>query len=128
MRLYIGSNAVAYATNFALSLSAEVLETVHKDNAGAGWTSGKSGQKSGTVTIDGFYNEDGANNTPSESFDNFAAGTELTCVIDTTATGDTTYNFTGFFSSFDINADVADSATWSGTLTIVGQVTTALNP
>lgn len=127
LRFYASGVAIAYATNCTFSLSRELRETLHKDNPGAGWREIEVGRGQGTVTVEALYNEDGTTNKPITLFDALSAKTSLTCILDTTASGDSRYEFTAFCTQFEINAPVEENASYSATFEIDGAPTRVVN-
>jgi|SRR6056297_624092 len=126
LRMYIGSTPIAYATSCTLSFSRELRETIHKDNPGSGWAESEPGQKSGTLTVEALYNEDGTTNnyeTPRTLFDALDDGTELSCTVETGIDGDNIYTFSAFCTEYEVTASVEENATYSASFTITGAVT-----
>ncbi len=123
LRIYVGGEAIGYATSATLSLSSETLETIHKDNAGGGWISNSIGQKSGTVNFEGFVNSDSAAQKPDELFTLFNNKTLVGCAFKTAVSGDARYDFSGYITSLEQTAAVNENSTFSGTITISGAVT-----
>ena len=123
-RLYLDGNAVAYATSFTLSLSRNVNELIHKDNPGDGWREINTDNttKSGTVTIEALYAEDGSNNKPIDLFGHFDQATLLTFSAKTDTSGDSSYDGSGYITSLDFNGPVNETATFSATLEVTGQI------
>jgi hypothetical protein len=125
LRLYIGGNAVAYATSSTLDLTTALRETIHKDNPGSGDREVEPGQKSGTCSFEALYSEDGDNNDFAELFDAWKDRTKLTCMISTEVAGDTKYTFEAYLTSLSSTGPVEENATFSGTLEITGSITKA---
>lgn len=123
LRLYLGGNAIAYATSCTLDVSRELRETIHKDNPGSGWREVEVGQKSGTMTVEALYNTDGTNNSPDVLFDALDNGTSLTAMLSTEVSGDSKYSFSCFATSFSSSAPVEENATFSVTFEIDGAIT-----
>jgi len=127
LRLYVGSTPIAYATSCTLSFSRELRETIHKDQPRL-WRGQKvnRGQKSGTLTVEALYNEDGTSNnyeTPRTLFDALDDGTELSCTVETGVSGDNIYTFSAFCTEYEVTAAVEENATYSASFTITGAVT-----
>lgn len=126
-RIWISGEAVGYSTACTLSMSAELLETIHKDNPGAGWRTFKIGQKSATITVDAFYNTD-ANTAYSDRKDPDDLGTLF---INETAfewqfraaSGDDMYSGSGYVTEMSISSNVEESATYSITVEVDGAIT-----
>ncbi len=124
LRLYAAGKAIGYATSCTLDLSAETLETLHKDSPGGGWAEVTIGNKSGSVSFEGFVNEDSTAQKPVNLFALFDGETLIGCAFKTAISGDTRYDFSGYITALSETAAVEENATFSGTLTISGAVTT----
>lgn len=127
LRIYIGGNAVAYATNCTLTGSRELRETLHKDNPGAGFREIEVGRGQYTVTVEALYAEDGANNNPHTLMAAFRAKTSLSCALDTTVSDDTRYTFTAFCTQIEINGPVEENSSFNVTLEVDGDITPVVN-
>lgn len=125
LRAYSGGNVVAYATSCTLDLTRETRETIHKDNPGGGWAEAEVAGKSGTLTVEALFNEDGANNSPDVLFAALDNGTLLTMLVSTEVAGDTRYTFQAYCTGWSLNAAVEENATFSATFNITGAVTKA---
>lgn len=121
LRLYVDGAAVAYATTCTATFGAEVITTVHKDSPGGGWPSGVVGNRSGSVTSEGLFNEDGAANTPWSLLDKLKAGTAVTWSFTTDAVGDKQVAGSGILTSLSANAAVNEIATFSVEITVIGE-------
>jgi len=126
LRVYVGGSAVAYATSGSFSLSSELRQTVHKDNPGNAWSQGVPSTKSGTISVSAFYSEDGAANTYKTFFDALVAETSLTVTWTTDVAGDNLYTASCYVTDLQAEAPVNENATFSATLTVDGQPTTAV--
>lgn len=126
LRAYIGSTPVGYATSATLSVSRDLRETIHKDNPGSGWAESEVAQKSGTLTVEALYNEDGTTNdytTPRTLFDALDDGTALSFTFETGVSGDNIYTFSAYCTSFEVTAAVEENATYSCEFTVTGAIT-----
>lgn len=124
LRVYVGGNAVAYATTFTLSMSKTVNELIHKDNPGTGWREidVANTTKTASITVEALYAEDGANNAPVDLFGLFNADTLVTVSAKTSVTGDTSYDGSGYVTALDFTGAVNETATFSATIEITGQL------
>jgi len=122
LRLYIGGNPVAYAVTCSLSMTRNFLETIHKDNPGSGWAESTPGSASATLTTDGLFNEDGANNAPADLFAAFSAKTQVAWMFSNENAGDTRYYGNGYISNLEYSATVEENSTYSVTINVTGQV------
>ena len=125
-RIWVSGEAIGYSTSCSLSMSAELRETIHKDNPGSGWRTFKIGQKQATITVDAFYNTD-ANSAYSNRKD---PDDIATLFINETqfewqfraASGDDMYSGSGYITEMSIESPVEDSATYSLTIEVDGAV------
>lgn len=128
-RIWVSGEAIGYSTSCSLSMSAELRETIHKDNPGSGWRTFSVGQKSASITVDAFYNTD-ANSayTDRKDPDDIAA-----LFINETpfqwqfraASGDDMYSGSGYVTEMSIDSPVEDNATYSLTIEVNGAVAIA---
>lgn len=123
LRLYVGGLSIGYATTCTASFSMEVINTIHKDSPGSGWQTNTGGQKSGTVSFEGFVNEDSSGKKPIDLFTLLDDKTEVGCAFKTGTSGDTRLDFSALVTSVEITAPVEENSTFSGTLTVTGAVT-----
>jgi hypothetical protein len=121
LRLFVGGAAVAYATTCTANFTAEIITTVHKDSPGGGWPSGTVGNRSGSVTSEALFNEDGAANTGWDLMTDLKNGTEVTWAFTTAADGDKQMVGTGFVASISMNAAVNENATFTVEITVTGE-------
>jgi len=125
-RIWVSGEAIGYSTSCSLSMSAELRETIHKDNPGSGWRTFKIGQKQATITVDAFYNTD-ANSAYSNRKD---PDDIATLFINETqfewqfraASGDDMYSGSGYITEMSIESPVEDNATYSLTIEVDGAV------
>jgi len=78
--------------------------------------------KSGTITVEALYAEDGANNKPVDLFGYFDNATLVTVSAKTSDTGDTSFDGSAYITSLDFNGPVNETATFSATLEVTGQI------
>lgn len=116
---------MAYAVTCQFSGSRNVLETIHKDNPGSGDREITMGQASYTLTTDGLFNEDGANNAPADLVALFKNKTQVAWMFSNENAGDTRYSGNGYVSAFDFGATVEENSTYSVTIEVTGSVTVA---
>lgn len=125
-RIWVSGEAIGYSTSCSLSMSAELRETIHKDNPSGGWRTFSIGQKQASITVDAFYNTD-ANSayTARKDADDIA-----TLFINETqfewqfraASGDDMYSGSGYITEMSIESPVEDNATYSMTIEVNGAV------
>lgn len=123
LRVYIGGNVVAYATSSNIDMSTELRETIHKDNPGSGFREVAPGQKSATIGVEAFLNEDGANNAWGDLFAAWTGRTEIEWVYSTEASGDTRLSGNGYITSLSSTAPVEENSTVSLTIEVNGAIT-----
>ena len=125
-RIWVSGEAIGYSTSCSFSMSAELRETIHKDNPGSGWRTFSIGQKQATITVDAFYNTD-ANSAYSNRKD---PDDIATLFINETqfewqfraASGDDMYSGSGYITEMSIESPVEDNATYSLTIEVDGAV------
>ena len=128
-RIWVSGEAIGYSTSCSLSMSAELRETIHKDNPGSGWRTFAIGQKSGNISVDSFYNTD-ANTAlvDRKDADDIAAlfinETEFEWQF-RAASGDDMYSGSGFVTEMSIESPVEDNATYSMTIEVNGAIAIA---
>lgn len=123
LRVYVGGNAVAYATEGSISLSREFTEQLHKDNAGSGWTERSAHTKSGTITCSALYADDAASSNLNELFTSWDGGTTVTVKFSTEVTGDDFWSGSFLVESLELNAPDKDDASYSVTFISTGAIT-----
>ena len=124
VRILIGGNEVAYATNCTFSMTRNTTDRVHKDLS-SGQVEKKLQESTATMSGEAFYSYDGTNNTYDVFFDAFVAKTELTCKKSTENSGDVEYTFSAFVTSLESSHEAQQDSTFSFTLDIDGAITKA---
>lgn len=82
----------------------------------------------GTISFEGFHAEDDANESSYELHTKFKAGTRIAWKAGSTIIGDKYYSGNGYITQLDINAGApGENVSYSGTVTIDGEVTEATN-
>lgn len=126
-RIWVSGEGIGYSTSCSLSMSAELQETIHKDNPGAGWRTFTVGQKSATISVDAFYNTD-ANSAfadrkdPDDIATLFINETQFEWQF-RAASGDDMYSGSGYVTDMSIDSPVEDNSTYSFTIEVNGAVT-----
>ena len=123
LRVYVGGNAVAYATEGNFSISREFTEQLHKDNTSSGWTDRSPHTKSATITVSALYADDAASSNFNELFTAWNDGTSLTVKISTEVTGDDEWSGSYYCESLELNAADKDDASYSATFISSGAIT-----
>ena len=116
---------VANATSHSLSLASDMIEVTNKDSAG--WKEFLAGEKGGTISVDGRFEEDGSVGSGAYSFkdlmDKLVAGTTLLAVWGSNVTGDVKTSVEVYVSNLELSAPQNDAASFTCSLQITGAVT-----
>lgn len=141
LMLFVDGKSIAYATNHALSISTETSDTSHKDINGS-WTSSTVKTFSWEVTTENLYADEGAGSTFDVLFEKMTSKT-LVDIVFAQSSGTLTQpsasvaggwqadsnsaNYTGkaYITSLEVNAPNGDNATFTATLTGVGELSKA---
>lgn len=123
LRFYAGGLPVGYSTTCTLDMQAETISVIHKDSPGGGWAESDIGQKSATVSFEGFINEDSSYLKYGDLFTHFDNETLLGCAFKTTTSGDTRFDFSARLTSLSFTGTVEENSTFSGTATVSGAIT-----
>lgn len=124
LRITSGGNAIAYATSCTFSRSRNSTDRVHKDLT-SGQVEKKLQEATTSVTVEGFFNFDGTNNTPADLNTAFENQTLLVMELTTSVTGDTEWRFSAYCTSLEITAEAQQDSTFSATFEVDGAVTQA---
>lgn len=124
LRITSGGNNIAYATSCTFDRSRSTTTRVHKDLTG-GQAEVAINEDTTTVTVDGFFNYDGTNNSVDVLNTAYANKTELTMELTTGVTGDTEWQFTAICTALSFTAEAQQDSTFSATFTVQGAVTQA---
>ena len=125
LRVYVGANPIAYATEGSFSLSRELIEQLHKDNASGDWPSRRASTKNATISCSALYADDATSSNFNELFTAFNAGTALTVMISSEVSGDDFWSGSFLISSLELNATDKEDANYSVTFESTGAVTMA---
>jgi len=106
-----GFDLIACGTNASLNISNEMIETVCKDNDGARTV--LPGQRTVTISVEGLTAYDNVGRT--NLIDAVIDKTELTLQYGSGVTGDPFIQVDAFISSFEENAPLNDSTSFSVT-------------
>lgn len=131
-RLYVDGQVVGTATSSSISFSKETRTTVHKDNV-SGYSSAESGQKSYSISFEGFMTEETSLNTVtvqnmSDLIDLFDSDAAFAWKMTTDVTGTLLLSGSGIMTDFSLTAPVEENGTISGTITGTGAVVKATVP
>lgn len=118
--IFVGGALIGAATDCSLSMSAEVIDTSTKDSDA--WRSVLPGMRSATMSCSGLIDYQGADYDVPDLFGAFSGRTELTLVFQNEVVGDKKFTCTGYITSLEQSAGVEDTATYSATFELTGEV------
>tara|TARA_B110000483_G_scaffold57008_1_gene71305 strand:+ start:1377 stop:1778 length:402 start_codon:yes stop_codon:yes gene_type:complete len=122
--LSIEGATLGHTTSCNLSLSSDLPEATTKDSAG--FSEVITGTKSGEISFDGLVDYTDSSNSV-ELADFLLAGTALTCVFGTAASGERIYTAEGFLNSIEVSAEMESPVSYSGSITLTGAITASNN-
>jgi TP901-1 family phage major tail protein len=122
--VYISGTLVAAATDCSLSLNMETIDITTKDSAGYRELLG--GLRSGSISCSGLIDyQDASNKDVTDLYDAWEGRTELTLKFSSEISGDESYTANGFLTSLEQSGGTEDTATYSATFELTGEVTEA---
>lgn len=124
LRITSGGNNIAYATSCTFDRSRATTTRIHKDLTN-GQAEVSINEDTTTITVDGFFNYDGTNNSVDVLNTAYENKTELTMELTTGVTGDVEWQFTAVCTALSFTAEAQQDATFSATFTVQGAVTQA---
>lgn len=115
------STIIGHSTSCSLSLSNDLPEATTKDSSG--FQEVIAGVKSGEISFEGLiaYDDDA---NPIDFANILIARRAVTWTFGTADAADTVYTGSGFLSSVEMSAEMESPATYSGSITINGAITT----
>ena len=122
--LKLENNTLGHSTSATLSLSNDLPEATTKDSSG--FQEVIAGVISGEISFEGLVAYDDSLNVI-ELNDYILARTQLTAVFGTAVYGDDVYTAEGFLSSVENTADMESPSSYSGSITLTGQITKSTN-
>lgn len=122
--LKIEGTALGHTTSCSMTFNADLPEATSKDSSG--YQELITGVKSGEISFDGLVAYDDSANAI-ELADYLIAGTQLTCIFGTAATGDAVYTAEGFLSSIEMSAEMESPVTYSGSISTSGSIVKSTN-
>lgn len=127
LRIYKGTDPYGYATSCTLSMSIETREEISKDSSGS-WSDVSVDTKSATLSFEGFFSEDTTINaaaveSTTDLFTDFNAGTSISWRFTTDVSTEVVYSGSGYITDLTFTANVGETATYSGTITVTGAIT-----
>jgi len=125
LRLYKGSNAIAYALECTLDFSREMTEQLHKDNAAGDWPTRSASTKNCSISFSALYADDASATNFNELWTDWDGGTGITAKVSTGTTGEDYWSGTFLVESLSLTAPDKEDSSYSGTLVSSGAVTMA---
>ena len=123
--VYIGGTLIAAAQDVSMSLSMETIDITTKDSAG--YRELLAGLRSGSMSCNGLIDYvDASNKDVTDLYGAWEGRTELTLKFSSEITGDTSFEASGFLTSLEQSGGTEDTATYSATFELTGQVTDAV--
>ena len=123
--VYISDTLIAAAQDVSLSLSMETIDITTKDSAG--YRELLAGLRSGSMSCNGLIDyADASNKDVTDLYAAWEGRTKLTLKFSSEITGDTSFTVDGFLTSLEQSGGTEDTATYSATFELTGQVTDAV--
>ena len=123
--VYISDTLIAAAQDVSLSLSMETIDITTKDSAG--YRELLAGLRSGSMSCNGLIDYvDASNKDVTDLYAAWEGRTKLTLKFSSEITGDTSFTVDGFLTSLEQSGGTEDTATYSATFELTGQVTDAV--
>ena len=120
--LSIGGTALPDQTEGSISISMETRDITTKDSAG--YRELLEGVRSGTISVSGLVDDDGAGGAGGVLFADLNSRSAQTLVFGfDDATDDYNYSCSAFCTSLEISAATEDNVTYSATFEITGAIT-----
>jgi hypothetical protein len=115
LRAYVNGSPVGYATDFTLTMTTSMIETLHKDSGANVERLPDQNEWSATGTYFMSYQADPTRSKFENLFTAWNAQSLVTLIFQTAVTGDTTLTGTAYITELGIGAPVGDKATgtWS---------------
>ena len=120
--LSIGGTALPDQTEGSISISMETRDITTKDSAG--YRELLEGVRSGTISVSGLVDDDGAGGAGGVLFADLDSRSAQTLVFGfDDATDDYNYSCSAFCTSLEVSAATEDNVTYSATFEITGAIT-----
>ena len=120
--LSIGGTALPDQTEGSISISMETRDITTKDSAG--YRELLEGVRSGTISVSGLVDDDGAGGAGGVLFADLNSRSAQTLVFGfDDATDDYNYSCSAFCTSLEVSAATEDNVTYSATFEITGAIT-----
>ena len=121
--VYIDGTIIAAATDCSLSLNMETIDITTKDSAG--YRELLAGMRSGSISVSGLIDYQSADKDTVDLYTAWENRTSLTLKFSSEISSDTSFTASGFLTSLEQSGGTEDTATYSATFEITGQVTDA---
>lgn len=121
--VYIDGTIIAAATDCSLSLNMETIDITTKDSAG--YRELLAGMRSGSISVSGLIDYQSADKDTVDLYTAWENRTSLTLKFSSEITSDTSFTASGFLTSLEQSGGTEDTATYSATFELTGQVTDA---
>lgn len=121
--VYMDGTIIAAATDCSLSLNMETIDITTKDSAG--YRELLAGMRSGSISVSGLIDYQSADKDTVDLYTAWENRTSLTLKFSSEITSDTSFTASGFLTSLEQSGGTEDTATYSATFELTGQVTDA---
>lgn len=121
--VYIDGTIIAAATDCSLSLNMETIDITTKDSAG--YRELLAGMRSGSISVSGLIDYQATDKDTVDLYTAWENRTSLTLKFSSEITSDTSFTASGFLTSLEQSGGTEDTATYSATFELTGQVTDA---
>ena len=121
--VYIDGTIIAAATDCSLSLNMETIDITTKDSAG--YRELLAGMRSGSMSVSGLIDYQATDKDTVDLYTAWENRTSLTLKFSSEISSDTSFTASGFLTSLEQSGGTEDTATYSATFELTGQVTDA---
>ena len=121
--VYMDGTIIAAATDCSLSLNMETIDITTKDSAG--YRELLAGMRSGSISVSGLIDYQSADKDTVDLYTAWENRTSLTLKFSSEISSDTSFTASGFLTSLEQSGGTEDTATYSATFELTGQVTDA---
>lgn len=121
--VYIDGTIIAAATDCSLSLNMETIDITTKDSAG--YRELLAGMRSGSISVSGLIDYQATDKDTVDLYTAWENRTSLTLKFSSEISSDTSFTASGFLTSLEQSGGTEDTATYSATFELTGQVTDA---
>ena len=119
--LKIGGTALPDQTEGSISINMETRDITTKDSAG--YRELLEGTRSGTISVSGLIDDDGAGGAGGVLFADLDSRSAQTLLFGLDDTDDYHYTCSGFCTSLEVSGGTEDNVTYSATFEITGAIT-----